>query len=281
MVRVLLIIVGFLFGAQSVSAHHTGVPCGPGGRSVCLPQMSASVALATLNSTGQLTWCVNARANNYPGFTSQVAQVLAQHEAVLGPRWVRIPGTYETPAAAKAAGCQVQHNMPEVHGCGECGAWVHYLNWPVLVEYRWQAGYNSTNGWLSTIGHEVVHIYGLHEHYDDINFRSFRGTYGYWAHGLSTSPGTAADSPTIMDFGTGVRDLTDYDVKQTCQLLSASFVGCIEDIPEWGETLTNGWDWWTYNNWDGTWHLTRWLVDGRTEEYRSTEGPWYCVEGCP
>ena len=52
-------------------------------------------------------------------------------------------------------------------------------------------------------------------------------------------------------------------------------------VPEWGETQTNGLDWWTYNNWGGEWHLTRWLADGRTEEYRSTGGPWSCVAGCP
>ena len=232
------------------------------------------MALATINSGHQLTYCFNARAANYPGFTGQVRQVLWQHEAVLGVKWIEIPGSYETPAAAKAAGCQVQHNMPEVHGCSECAAWVHYLNWPVLIEYRWQAGYNPTNGWFTTISHETGHIYGLHEHYDDANFLSYRGTYGRWAHGMLVDPGTQNDSPTVMDFGTGFWEFTPYDIKQSCQLLTGGFVGCST-----GEVFGP-----CDPSWDGCWseQRQRWVgMSGAllNYEFDPVTGIWTNPEG--
>lgn len=216
--KILLIVLGLFIGlvaaSGTVSSHHTGVPCSPNGDSRCLPRMDASAARHTIQQTQQLTYCLNSRASNYPNFRAQVREVLNNHEANMGVRWVEVPGAYETPSEARAAGCQVQHNMPDVHGCGSCAGWIHYLNWPVLIEYKWQLGYTS---WHTTISHEVVHAYGLHEHYDDHLFKSHRNYYGYWAHGLNRSPGTNVDAPTVMDFGTGVWQMTPYDVKYACQ----------------------------------------------------------------
>lgn len=276
--------INHFFITPVAEAHHTGVACpGTVNRNICLPQMDRSIALQTLNATGQLTYCLNARASNYPGFRRQVRDILNQHQDVLGIQWIEIQGTYETPEQARAVGCQVQHNMPETHGCTECAAWVHYLNWPVLIEYRWQVGYNSTNGWYTTIPHEVEHIYGLHEHYDDANFRSYRGTYGNWAHGLDSSPGSASDSPTVMDFGTGVYQLAAYDIKQVCGIVrcfpfvqEAEWSECFYDDRYPGtcyrhNRIHNVW-WWGIPDYTGREQLWRWSDDAPF---------WQCHENCP
>lgn len=226
------ILVILSFGANITSSHHTGVACGAAsnlatGDARCLPLMDRSWAVSELRATGQLTWCMNNRASTYPNLRTQIREVLANHESsIQGIDWIEIGGIYETPTAALNAGCQVQMNMPEVHGCPECGGWIHYLNRPVLIEYNPHRGITF---FQTTISHEVEHLYGVHEHYDDANFLSHRNTYGIWAHGLNRSPGTATDAPTVMDFGTGVWRMTAYDVKYTCQSIdrqSAIFRGC-------------------------------------------------------
>lgn len=223
MARIVLavFIAVFLYFLPSITveAHHTGVKCGdasgqPDGRAVCLPLMDRSAAVRAIRDTKTITYCFDSRARNYPNFVSQTKAVAADFNSKFGIRFLEVSGTYQTSTLARDAGCQIWNSMPDVHGCAECGAWVHYLNWPVIVEYRWQAGYFD---WTTTIVHEWLHILGLHEHYDDANFRSFRGTYGYWAHGIDGSPGTSTDSPTVMDFGTGVSKITAYDVKYACQ----------------------------------------------------------------
>lgn len=268
LVAVALFIVGvFLIATAPAGADHTGVPCGPSdnpGRAVCLPYADSSFAVKTLQSTRTLTYCFDQRAANYPNFISQVRSVNANHEAAIGIDWVELSGTYATSVAAKAAGCQVLHSMPDNHGCSGCGAWVHYLNNPVLIEYRWQAGYTD---WRTTIAHEQTHIYGLHEHYDDANFRSFRNTYGRWAHALSSDPGTTSDAPTVMDSGVGAflngDWLTDYDLKYVCQNIdprSLYFVGCgyQQEV--------------TWPQWNGT----RWVFeDGRSYLPNTGCGEWF------
>lgn len=222
----------FALAFQVARGHHTGVRCGAAsgqadGRSVCLPLMDRSAAVAALRDDLRITYCFDTRARNYPNFVSQARQVADDFEANFGFEMQEITGTYQTSTAARNVGCQIWNSMPDVHGCSACGAWVHYLNWPVVVEYRWQAGYVF---WNSTIVHEWLHIMGLHEAYDDANFRSHRGTYGYWAHGMERSPGTASDAPTVMDFGTGVSRLTAWDVAHGCQSIDRQgriFPGCI------------------------------------------------------
>ena len=247
---------------QDAEAHHTGVACGgAGGRALCLPYSDTSYAVRTLQATNELTYCFNQRASYYPNFISQVREVNAQQTGVLGVRWREIGGVYQSDSAARSAGCQVWHSMPEVHGCPECGAWVHYLNSPVIVEYRWQASYTD---WKTTIAHEQGHIYGLHEAYDDANFRSFRGTYGYWAHGLNSTPGTATDARTVMDFGQVALlgslawQFSPFDVKYACQNLDRNgqrlpACGYQEPPPPppppCGVPCWNGSDWDFQNGW--------------------------------
>lgn len=233
---VLLLLV--VTGSIRVSAHHTGVPCGPEsnpGRSVCLPFADDSYAVNKLKATNTLTYCFNQRALNYPGFRAQVRETLTQHESVLGIKHIEVAGAYQSNTAAGNAGCDVWHSMPETHGCPQCGAWVHYLNEPVIIEYRWQAGYSD---WKTTITHEVGHIYGLHEQYDDANFRSHRGSYGYWAKGMETTPGTATDARTVMDFGMSslygnlAWQFSEWDVKYACENMdpTGQFIpGCMDE----------------------------------------------------
>ena len=242
----LIFVILCLVATGRVQGHHTGVPCGPDsnpGRAVCLPYADSSPAVQELQNTKSLSYCFNARAANYPNFISQVRDVNSDIESKFGMDWVEIGGTYSTSAQAKAAGCEVWHSMPETHGCSGCGAWVHYLNWPVIIEYRFQAGYFD---WRTTIAHEVTHVLGLHEHYDDANFRSHRNTYGYWAHGMVRTPGSATDSPTVMDFGTGVYRLTGYDVAHVCQNIDPRgeiFAGCGYEEPCLGEPNGFGHRW--------------------------------------
>jgi hypothetical protein len=153
-----------------------------------LPLIPNTPAVQEILRSGELAWCTDGAATSYPGFVSQLTQTMDAFAAVLGVRHRRV--AYGTPSTT---GCQVQHSMPSTHGCSACGAWVYYANWPVLVEYNYRTGYTD---WKTTIGHEFGHIAGLHEAYDDINFRSHILTYGVWA-----SPWNA---PTVMDIGSHV-----------------------------------------------------------------------------
>ena len=200
---------------QPTEAHHTGVPCGNTGASLCLPYASNSYAVNLIKTTGELTYCYDSRAANYPNFKRDVERVHAHETSVTGVGWREIPGVYQTDTAARAAGCQVWNSMPDTHGCPTCGAWVHYLNAPVIVEYNYIHGYVTFD---TTIGHEEGHIFGLHEGYLDDTFQSHRNTRGTWYRRADGSkPGTATDSPTVMDFGTGEWRWSAADVKFICQ----------------------------------------------------------------
>lgn len=252
-----VVIIGFTASPQNASSHHTGVACGgPGGTTLCLPYADNSWAVNFIKSTGELTYCFNSRAYNYPNFRADVARVHAQQESAIGGfRWRFIDGVYATDAAARAVGCNVWNSMPDVHGCPGCGAWVHYLNSPVVVEYNWIHGYITFD---TTIGHEEGHIFGLHEGYRDDVFQSHWGTLGKWYRTFNGSkPGTATDSPSVMDFGTGVWQWTAADVKFICQNIDRNaqrFTGCgfqepppcmpVEGTPCWtgeGWKFANGW----------------------------------------
>ena len=223
-----IVIAAGILGAKLAGAHHTGVECGPGGRTVCLPSMHLSRFTEELRTTVGYSYCLNSRANGFPGFSAQVDNVTARQADALGIVAVRVAGTYETPTEAKAVGCDLLHSMPNVHACTGCAAWILYLNWPILIEYKWQVGYSD---WETTISHELDHAHGLHEHYDDISFTSYRQGNGVWAHGFEpgTDPGTPSDTPTVMDVGTGIKFLTLYDTRYICELNDRDgllFTGC-------------------------------------------------------
>lgn len=174
--------LGFLVGltvalayGRHATAHHNS------GR---LPLIPDTPAVEQALTGGKLSYCFNSRAQSYPGFVAQVREVNAAFAAALGVSWHEV---------AFGPQCQVQHVMPEQHACSACAAWVYYASWPVVVEYKWQLAYVS---WRSTIGHELGHVFGLHEAYDDLRGVSHILTYGTWA-----SPW---DGPTVMDVGTHV-----------------------------------------------------------------------------
>lgn len=246
-----LMVVGFCI--EEAEAHHTGVPCGPAdnpGRSVCLPYADSSFAVRQLQQHKVLTYCFNSRAANYPGFIGQVRDVNAYQESKLGFDWQEISGTYSTSGLADAAGCHVWHSMPETHGCSGCGAWVHYLNKPVIIEYRYQAGYTD---WRTTIAHELTHILGLHEHYNDgSSIDCYRPSQGRWAHGFNPGedPGGATNTPTVMDCGVGSylasRWMTDYDLRYVCENVDSRrviFVACGAQAPACGNPCWTGSEW--------------------------------------
>ncbi len=223
-------IIGLFALGGGVEAHHNGVPCGPGGDAVCLPGAPTFVQQA-MQTVGEVRWCVDQRASTYPNFVAQIHETMDAGTTALGIGHQQIAGIYNTPAEALTAGCFVLHSMPDNHACEGCAAWVFYANWPVLIEYKWQVGYTF---WNTTIGHEMGHVYGLHEHYDDVDFIPYRPTYGHWAHGDDVSPGTATDAPTVMDVGTGIWALTSYDVDHICDLNDPDgdvFLACAPPAP--------------------------------------------------
>lgn len=238
---------------QAAQAHHTGVPCGgSGGASLCLPYADNSWAVNLIKTTGELTYCFNSRAANYPNFKSDIERVHAHETSVTGVRWREIPGVYRTDTEARAVGCQVWNSMPDTHGCPACGAWVHYLNAPVVVEYNWIHGYTNFD---STISHEEGHIFGLHEGYLDDTFQSHKNTRGIWYRKADGSkPGTSTDSPSVMDFGTGEWRWSTVDVKFICQNIDRNaqrFSGCGYQVaPPCGDPCWNG-DGWKFSTGEG------------------------------
>jgi hypothetical protein len=189
------IILGAIFiGSLSnpVEAHHDS--------DGILPLAPYTAVIKNFWRTGVITWCVDSRAQNYPGF------VAAVHETNDADYFrTRIPHR-QVAWSNDGNQCNVRHTMPdETMEAGVAGT-ILYTNWPVTIKYNWRLGFSGPN-WKTTIGHEGTncgHNVGEHEGYDDVKFLSHYRTYGYWA-----SPWRA---PTVMDFGTGVWECTPADV---------------------------------------------------------------------
>lgn len=212
--RFLAVVALFLFGFAAV-AHATDIPgavaCGGTGQKSCLLQSSAFTA-QYMKPGAVVTYCFNPRAAAYPGFITQVGKVLQRHADELGFTIRQVA----YPASQTDMSCVLRNDMPEVHGCPACGAWVYVSLLPMIIEYNWRAGYTQ---WESTAGHELGHGECLlDEHYDKAGFRSFILTFGYWQAGF----------PTVMDIGTwqlaeyaplGIWWLTDYDLARCSETL--------------------------------------------------------------
>src|SRR5574341_1713437 len=244
------------FGVGTVEAHHTGQPCGPSGPAKCLPLLPSPFMEAVAGQP-EIRWCLNDRSAAYPNFRNQTQQVHNVISAKLG-----IPNREVAFGMPESTGCWIQHNMRLDHPCGQCAAWVHYLNSPILVEYNEPLLYSD---WRTTLGHELGHaIAGIHEQYDDAQFRSHIRTYGYWATN-GTSPSNQGD-PTVMDFGTnglpgfpqGVWEWQVWDVARACDVNDPDrndYSGCgaapppPPPDPEWGvcEPVGIGWRCWNNN----------------------------------
>lgn len=208
---------------READAHHTGRDCG-GGSQKCLPLLPTAF-VRNLWATGEMVYCLDNRAAAYPGFSNQVDEVATHIASTLGISQRRVG--FGTPSTT---GCWVQLTMPDNHGCSGCAAWIHYANSPALVEFKYQLGYTS---WRSTIGHELGHLFGIHEQYLDDSFQSHILTRGYWAS--DGAPGRVG-SPTVMDFGTsgiippyGAWAFTAWDARIICEVIDrtgARYTGC-------------------------------------------------------
>lgn len=184
------------FDVKLAGAHHN-----PGGK---LPGIPTWLIQDILWERGEVTWCVDQRASTYPNFLSQQRQVVAADYIATGVPAREIPGVYLTANQALAVGCSVWYTMPDEQMSAGVAGQIWYANRPVQVKINWRLGYFD---YRTTIGHEGTncgHAMGEHEGYDDINFLSHLRTYGFWA-----SPW---NSPTVMDFSTGVWECTPADV---------------------------------------------------------------------
>lgn len=141
---------------------------------------------------GYFTYCFDAQAAAYPNFRAQAREVVEYAFGRTG-----IPA--REVAWDSGAECDVRNEMPSdaifLTGCGDgAAACIQYWSLPVSIKYRRALNYFD---WKTTFCHEgngnTGHLMGMHEHYDDINFRSLGRTW------------------TCMDFGTGTWALPDYD----------------------------------------------------------------------
>lgn len=211
-------IIAMSICAPKASAHHN-----PGGM---LPGVPQTPAIQKLVQTKEWTFCFDRMAAFYPDFRNQTYEVNDAFSKAFGMTWREV-GVFETEAEAFAAGCQVYHEMLENHPCDGCAAWVFYNSRVCHIQYKGVLGFVK---WLTTLAHELGHCFGMHEGYDDINFRSHILTYGRWA--------LPWNAPTVMDVGThllpayaplGLYKVTAADVSLTCTWLDPSgsrFTGC-------------------------------------------------------
>ena len=211
-----IILVLALLSPRGARADHGVARCGGTGVAACLSTSSPFVN-RVVKPGGEVTWCLDARASQYPGFRVQVESVTQRMAQDLGLTQRQVP----MPVSRADQSCIVRHEMPETHACGGCGAWIYTQNFPVLIEYNWRTGYSRFD---STIGHELPGHGAclIDEHYNQQAFRSWvldhikRGANGEllgesWLHG----------APTSMDSGTpylpeytplGIWYLTPYDL---------------------------------------------------------------------
>ena len=202
-------IIGLALGLafNEVSAHHNA--------NGILPGIPNTPAIQHFTATGQLTHCVDSEIANYPGFIGQIQEANDAATARLNVWHVILGGTYSTASAAAQAGCQIWWDGRNDNFCSGCAADVQYSNAPVTIRVKLSLGYVH---WVSTTGHEMGHVYGMHEGYDDIKFVSHINTYGRWA--------PPWNAQTVMDFGTttvvpprGVWALTEADYRIATQWL--------------------------------------------------------------
>lgn len=180
-----VLLVGLLFGiaASHVRADHNGP---------WLPLIPNTPAIQNMIRDGDIKWCADDRATNYPSFISQVNDVDAAYASEFGVTFTQV---------GFDSSCELKHVMPDVHGCGaSCAAWIFYANWPAQIEYKWQLGYVD---WRSTIGHEMGHLFGLHEMYKDSGSIGCDSGYQAMVNRLGFD--------TVMSCGTLVRYPTQRD----------------------------------------------------------------------
>lgn len=192
-----------------------------------LPLTPGTPLMQQIIRNQEYTYCLDARASNYPNFRSQLEDVNNQYAERTGIRSREV--AFGDPS------CMLKHTMPENHGCGSgCAAWVFYANWPVVIEYKWQLGYTD---WRSTHGHELGHaLLGLHEMYND----------------SSGSIGCTRRQDTVMDCGSFVRYPQSIDVSRGCSIIKTGWCGRPATEPRFIAP-----DGWQYEFSTGTWYDSR------------------------
>lgn len=170
-------------------AHHNGAH---------LPGDPATYPVpARVMQRGYVTYCFNGQASSYPNFVSQMAQVRDAAWTATG-----FP-SYEVPWSTDPNQCDVRNEMvsdadfpcKNNDGTISAAACIYYWGEQQRIFFRRNLNYGD---WKSADCHEggpgnTGHASWIHEHYDDVNFRSLGRTW------------------TCMDFGTGTWATTAYD----------------------------------------------------------------------
>ena len=206
-------------------------------------------AIQNLLQDGERTFCVNAAANSYPNFVSQLQQTYDSQQAKLGNGNRQILGTFETVQAAGTAGCENWWNGRYDAFCSGCACSIHYAAWPIQTNVKLSLGYVD---FRSCQGHEEGHAHGLHEQYKD--------------SGGSIACTQRLD--TVMDCGSGVWELQPRDVNLICDLYGVAgdhFHACAPTPPPC----------------DPCWNpvTERWVFsDGRSFHPNSGCGEWFSAK---
>lgn len=230
-----------------------------------LPGVPGTPAIQNLLADGDRAWCVNAAANNYPNFVSQLRQTYDSQRDKLGNTNRQIPGTFETPSAALAAGCEVLWVGRYDNFCAGCACNVYYGSWPVTVNVKLSLGYFD---FRSCQGHEEGHVHGLGEFYIDQD-GNIRCDTSYNAMIIRLG------FPTIMSCGTFVWELQRADLDLICQIYGVGgqrFHGCAQQPPPCEPVGTT--PCWL----DGAGGFRWRFADGRSFAPDSGCGSWYSAK---
>ena len=171
---------------------------------VYLPYAGQTWLAQQIKATQTQVWCVDARAEAYPNFVSQLRET--------NDAYTRLAGIKNRQVAFTDSACQIKHLMGAGFPCGAgAAACIYYSNSPVLVYYKVELGYTD---WRSAQAHELGHgILGqLHERYID--------------SGGSIQCGGPERGLVVMDCGPPyVRVPMQRDVERGCAVINTSWCG--------------------------------------------------------
>ncbi len=191
---------------------------------VYLPYAGQTWMALQIKTTQEQVWCLDSRAEAYPGFLTQLRDVNDQYTQRVGIKHRQVP--FGDPS------CQMLHVMLPDFPCGSgAAACIYYANQPVTIHYQETLGYTD---WRSAQAHEAGHgILGqLHEQYLDSG-----GTIG-----------CTGRQDTEMDCSSGVKAPQPLDIQRGCAMIATSWCGMApaQTFPYWsGErwVFQDGWSW--------------------------------------
>ena len=219
---VFIAILAIFLHIKLVESHHNEF----------LPLAGETWLARQIEANQSYTYCLDSRAESYPGFSVQVSQEAAEYEARTGIRGIKVAFTTST-------ACQVQHVMLPAFPCSAgASACIYYASAPVVIHYKEELGYVS---WLTTTGHELGHgLLNLHEQYID----------------LGSIRCDSSRTDTVMSCGTGVQFPTVRDVDLGCSLYGS---WCGPEAPDpRGPVIVDGIAWGACGGHNG---LMRWTSD--------------------